>query len=770
MKYLLLLPILLLPHWSFAQFESEPNDTYGSADPITFNTTWQGYINTTTDDDVYAIPVPEPGIIKLQVFNVPENIDLASYIYHPNQSTQIRKRTGISNGQAYTLEVSTCETGIHYLILADEHPGTSTGQANTTMAYSFIVGFTPFSALDECECENSSFSNSCEVDFGVTNQALIAPYFDDAPTTNDVDYYKFFVPEPGMLKLQVFNVPGNIDLRAYMYHPDQSTEIQNITSVANGVAYILEVSTCETGYHYLFLADEHPGTSTGQFNAEEQYSFIIDFTPFSQVDPCECENSSLNNSCEIDFGVTYQALLAPWFDDGPTVNDVDYYKFYVDEPGMIKLELFNVPGNIDMRSYIYLPDQNDIIRQRVNVSNGASYTLEVSACETGYHYLLMLDEHPGENNGSFNSEDPYNFSVDFIPFSEVDMCECNNDSFNDACSIVLGDTIQAVIAPMFNDTPVDNDGDYFKFSIIEPGVVQFELLNVPGNLDIVAYLYRPDQSTEIARRTGVANGQSYAIDFSACELGDYYLYLGDEHPGSSTGSFNSEETYEFVANFTPFSQADACECNGSFSDACMLDLCTPIQATIAPSFDESPNERDLDYYQVYLEENEQVDLMITDVPSDLELCVYIYDPARNTIDVHGLSEGEGLATSFTTETAGTHFILIRECGNAYTINEQYTLSVGCTLINDTEELIDPFQLQLSPNPFREAFFISKGGGFFNSDHLRIRLLDLKGHEFPVSMAIGADRIQCTPPDLPEGVYLIYLTADDFTWAGKLIKG
>jgi hypothetical protein len=392
MKNLITLLFIFISINLYSQVDDEPNNNFNESNLIIVSTNWQGYIDFSGDNDYYKFNIMEPGIIQLVAITVPGDVYLRGKIYAPDM---IGIRTGTSAlGGGYEIEVSTCDTGEHFIHLSNA----SIANNASDDPYMFRVEFTPFSELDTCECENESFNEACLINTGENVDALIAPLFDDNPTKVDDDYYKFNIPEPGILKLVVTFVPGNIFLRGEIYTPDM-IGIRTGTSPL-GQGYQIEVSTCDTGYHFIHLFN---AGSVNAFSSEEQYSFRVEFTPFSQVDPCEC-NNSFNTACAIEICDTVQAVIAPWFDDDSFIVDSDLYQIELSSSEEININISSASSIIGICVYIYDSSQSQIETFSGNV--GQDFNFNYTPPSDGIYYFEIAD-----CNGNFDSQNQYELTI-----------------------------------------------------------------------------------------------------------------------------------------------------------------------------------------------------------------------------------------------------------------------------------------------------------------------------------------------------------------------
>ncbi|RMG83730.1 MAG: hypothetical protein D6714_09240, partial [Bacteroidetes bacterium] len=115
MKDILLLMAMLFSVGAFSQNECNPNDVFSEACPISFGEEVKGTINPTNDNDYYKFEVTTPGVIEVNVSNVPSNISMLVRLYGPSQEHLISD-DGIA-GQSVFIKELVCEPGTYYVLL-----------------------------------------------------------------------------------------------------------------------------------------------------------------------------------------------------------------------------------------------------------------------------------------------------------------------------------------------------------------------------------------------------------------------------------------------------------------------------------------------------------------------------------------------------------------------------------------------------------------------------------------------------------------------------
>ena len=388
-----------------------------------------------------------------------------------------------------------------------------------------LVLLAPFSLIAQNEIEpNGGFIEASPIDINTVTTAFIG-------FSGDQDIFKFNITEPGMLRLNILEVPPNIDLNAIFYNVDQE-EIYKYFDAEDGTAFDLWVSSCKVGDHFILLEDGWIGSSSGDdFNEDIPYKFQVEFIAFEDVDNCECENENFNSACQIELGTTYEALIAPNYRNINSVDytvDNDYYKFEVDEPSQIHLEVTEVPGNIELEVFIYDAEQEEIWSD-YTLQEGQPYEIWFSSCTAGTYYLFFRDGSSSLFGGAdFNGEESYKFQVNAESLTFLDEFECNN-AFNDATIIEYCETLSGSINPWFGFDDLSNiaiyDVDYYKVDLEANREVDILLEYVPNETAICLSIY--DKWQERLENISGNLGQPLNISFLPEEDGTYYIEIED---------------------------------------------------------------------------------------------------------------------------------------------------------------------------------------------------------------------------------------------------
>ena len=136
---------------------------------------------------------------------------------------------------------------------------------------------------------NDEIGDATEIQFNQTVSRYITPEGDD-------DLYKFYVNSPGILQVKLEEVPGD--------------------------TLTFEKDIGGPGWYYIAISDLE-----GKAHAAE-YSFKFIFEP--AVDLNE-PNSAVGDARDVEFDQTVRGYICP-------VPDVDYYKFHVNNPGILQVK------------------------------------------------------------------------------------------------------------------------------------------------------------------------------------------------------------------------------------------------------------------------------------------------------------------------------------------------------------------------------------------------------------------------------------------------
>jgi hypothetical protein len=179
--------------------------------------------------------------------------------------------------------------------------------------------------LDEAD-GNEGFATAQPVPLAASLTARIAPL-------RDQDWFRVEVPSAGELRLDVDPAPANLDLAVQVLNADK-TVIGGWTGAPGaGKSLSARFALPAAGAYWIDLAD-------GNNDAESSDTFAVNVDFVAADDPME-PNDSLGAATPLPQAVHLTPTIYP-------LRDNDWYKVWVDEPGLLQLSASAVPQDLDV--------------------------------------------------------------------------------------------------------------------------------------------------------------------------------------------------------------------------------------------------------------------------------------------------------------------------------------------------------------------------------------------------------------------------------------
>ncbi len=353
---------------------------------------------------------------------------------------------------------------------------------------------------------NNEIGDATDLSSSQTVSASIYP-------ARDGDFYKIYVDSPGILQAQLSNVPaemkGRIDFYGRNYNWITRKDAEN-----TGEGVVLTVDIGKAGWYYYGRGD----LNGGSYGSD--YSLAVYFEPVVDEEP----NSEIGDATEVQLAQPVNAYIFP-------AGDGDFYKVFLNSPGIMNASLTNVPqaivGSMKGRIDLYGKNYNWITRTDAeNPGDDAILTVDIG--NPGWYYFGVGDL----NRGSYNST--YGFLVNFKPVVD----EEPNNEISDATEIQKGSEIKGFIFPA-------GDGDFYKIYVDAPGSLQASLEGVPkstkasmkGRIDFYGKNYN-----WITRMDAQKPGDDVLLKVDIATAGWYYFGIGDLNGGSYDAKYSFKVT------------------------------------------------------------------------------------------------------------------------------------------------------------------------------------------------------------------------------------
>lgn len=296
-------------------------------------------------------------------------------------------------------------------------------------------------------------------------------------------------------------------------------------------------------------------------------------------------NDSFNQAPKVKLGKDIKMSIFP-------KRDVDYFKFVIEDPGMISFDYdINKPINIKLVATLF-DNNTDIILKDVPIP--FKKTLKA-----GEYFIAIKDE-----GNDAEAEDV--FALRF-KFSEVELDEFEpNNKLKEAKVIKIDDSYKINIFPK-------GDKEAFKVQSPNAGYLKFSVgENKPVGINLMINIYNMDG--ELIR------GPLPVPAEIPVDKGDYAFMIFDYNNNSE-----SEEFFEFKLDFIPVVMDDF-EPNNSLNEAKPVKINEAIKTNLFP-------QGDRDCFQFELEDNSVLEMLkkFQNNKPIIDVKINVYDAMGNLI-------------------------------------------------------------------------------------------------------------------------------------------
>lgn len=246
------------------EWETEFNDSFETADEFQANHSIYGALRNNSDVDWYKVNIPEDGYISLEFthgFVDSSGRYWTAYLYGENQQ-KLAEYYFDGNVTSYKQGNIGVPAGDYYVKITDR-------DGYSDKDYSLKINFT---SADNWETEfNDEVEKADEIKLG-------EKFYGSLMNGNDVDWYKFTVPENGEITLDFYH--GYIDSkvsywRVYLYDP-ANEEIGRYLVPGNATEYLLDELDVDPGTYFIKVTD-YDGYSDGDYSIKIDHSLPAPF-------------------------------------------------------------------------------------------------------------------------------------------------------------------------------------------------------------------------------------------------------------------------------------------------------------------------------------------------------------------------------------------------------------------------------------------------------------------------------------------------------------
>jgi len=230
-----------------------------------------------------------------------------------------------------------------------------------------------YQAIQEIE-PNSAFADANEINLDSRIHGRIY-------NAGDEDFFKFDIPEKGILYIKMYEVPQGLRPSIKIYDPSISGRIVSSKGGSSDEKIILETEFDKPGPYYLLVRDWY-----GNISSLASYSMNFNFIKtLDEYEPDETKEAARL----IDFGKNYFATIA-------AKADSDFYKLSIPDAGKITVYLKDMPINI--RPYMKLyRDSGQCIDIKGGVA-GEDVIMEFETANPSNYYVQVYDRYNSESS------------------------------------------------------------------------------------------------------------------------------------------------------------------------------------------------------------------------------------------------------------------------------------------------------------------------------------------------------------------------------------
>ena len=481
----------------------EPNNSIAAATVLDPDSVVDAEICPWGDEDWYRFDIAEPGRLSMSLTDMPALMRGALAIWGPDLDWLSIYSDAYHDGDDVflTLDVG-ARLGSYYVHVRDRD-----GEAHEE-PYRFTTVFTP--VPDPCEPNNSGGSAYLLTD--AVNDAYIFP-------GGEEDWYQVYIPAGNILAIAVTDAPAAMRANVSLYNADLGWMSVYQTANNDGDNVYLNYTAPADGVFYIRLLDNAGRSHVDTYRLAISGTTLGYEPPFSPSTAESEPNGGSGTADDVALDTDVSGTIDP-------VGDRDFYRFYINAPGVVDIAMTSLDPAIRSEMWAYNADRAQI-GYRTTTNPGEDNVLTLALASGGYYYVLVGDY--GQNNAS---TDPYNLRITHTPV--VDPHEPNNSY---AAATHLGQpTVQGYAFP-------GSDHDWYRVYMRAAGTLSLSLDTVPATMRPRLVLYNANLG-EVGSWTATnpGDGGSDLIFYAAPTVGYYFIRVYDQNGAYSTDPYTLRVT------------------------------------------------------------------------------------------------------------------------------------------------------------------------------------------------------------------------------------
>lgn len=462
----------------------EPNDRADTAKHIALDSAFPIAILPRGDIDVFRLTAPSAGSLVVSLTKAPEAIDIAYRVRDANGTEVatwvVAPRPGGDNLGIGDLP----RPGVYYLEVADSY-----SDAADVAPVQLSTRFVPSPDLFE---PDDGMGSAYPVD--PTSKTTLAVF-----PLGDTDWLELDIDQPGEMLVDVRSPPANLDL-SWRVLDGNGVEVKTWEVAPRPGGDVQgSIDFARPGRYFLQMADSYSDASSIEpFELELNYTASLD-----AYEP----NETIGAAKPLTPGGEIQFTMLP-------LNDADWFRVTVDQPGELKVAIDEGPENLDITYRVVNPDWTELATWVAAYRKGGLTEGSVDLPRPGTYYIEVRDSY-----NDARSIEPATLKTEFTP--TLGSNEPNN-AYGEATPVdIEGETIAHIL-------PV-NDGDWHVFYAEKPGTLDVAITGVPAELDIAFRVLDADRNEVQSWVNAPRPGGDTTGSVSLPHTGWYWMEIRDSY-------------------------------------------------------------------------------------------------------------------------------------------------------------------------------------------------------------------------------------------------
>lgn len=443
--------------------ETENNDTFFTANPISLNQSLKGHINYEGDNDIFLISNFSSTNLFINIsLSSPSNIDLKMQIYKNKDMIKEINSTGIqSNESLYCLFLNTQNKYYISLSSVDE-------RFSQDATYSLLITENKQKNLEQEP--NDVISLATPFEPGTTMNGYFSPSKNplNLPSRIEEDWYKVKMLQDNLImRLDVTSVP-NVDFSVAVYDNSGAMIRYCDDNPANDSESLVNIGLHQKGWYYICVQNKNFTE-----NLKTPYKIITDIQKHETHSEFE-NNDNFYNANSIQLGELETGYINP-------KDDIDFYKIEImgNKPYVLNANISPV-NDIDFVLEIY--DKNlNLLQHTDNEKAGGSETIPNLGLNSTPTYIKVFSK------SDRSSDTAYTLTTKLHLLQKNEEFEQNNNTPTQI-------NVNSLTKGYFSST---NDIDYYFIKITDTTPYKLKM-NFIYNSDVLYTLYKSNRHKKIS--------------------------------------------------------------------------------------------------------------------------------------------------------------------------------------------------------------------------------------------------------------------------------